>query len=57
MHADEFREHMSWKGDLVVARYTDAKYSAMLDVELEDYRLVNNFFAYHCITASGSVKL
>lgn len=42
-----FREDVAWRGNLVVAKFTDTTYSVMVDVSMADFPLIKNWFLTH----------
>lgn len=40
----------AWRGDLVVVKYADLTYSAMIDISMADFPLVKNYLSTHGCT-------
>lgn len=40
-------ESTCWRGDLVVAKYRDQEFSAMVDASIADFPLIRNHFINH----------
>lgn len=44
-----FREDWAWRGNLVVVKYADIAYSAMVDISMADFPLIKNYIStYGC---------
>lgn len=37
----------AWRGDIVVGKYQDLEYSAMVDMSIADFPLIKNYFVTH----------
>ncbi|EIN10815.1 hypothetical protein PUNSTDRAFT_65493 [Punctularia strigosozonata HHB-11173 SS5] len=42
-----FREETAWRGNLVVAKFTDTTYTAMVDASMADFPLIKNYLLTH----------
>ena len=42
-----FDEARAWRGNLVVAKYRDAEYSAMTDASMADFPIIKNYLSTH----------
>ncbi|KAA1466012.1 hypothetical protein DENSPDRAFT_830745 [Dentipellis sp. KUC8613] len=42
-----FREDLSWRGNIVVAKYHDGRFSAMKNASMADFPLLKNYLATH----------
>ncbi|EKM52082.1 uncharacterized protein PHACADRAFT_262546 [Phanerochaete carnosa HHB-10118-sp] len=42
-----FQEDCAWKGNLVIAKYSDQEYSSMTNISIADFPLVKNFLQTH----------
>ncbi|KAI0643700.1 hypothetical protein C8Q79DRAFT_928211 [Trametes meyenii] len=47
IEADRFDEARAWRGNLVVAKYKDNKYSAMIDASMADFPIIKNYLSTH----------
>ena len=45
MQGDTFVKKDAWRGDVVVAKYTDKTYSKMMDISIGDFAILKNYFA------------
>ncbi|RDX53022.1 hypothetical protein OH76DRAFT_1399605 [Lentinus brumalis] len=48
-----FDEGRAWRGNLVVAKYRDTNYSAMIDASMADFPLIKNYLSTHPAPAYG----
>jgi len=44
-----FDEAKAWRGNLVVAKYRDTRYSAMVDASMADFPIIKNYLASHSL--------
>ncbi|EKM52063.1 uncharacterized protein PHACADRAFT_128199, partial [Phanerochaete carnosa HHB-10118-sp] len=44
---DFFEEARAWRGNLVIAKYSDMKYSAMTNASMADFPIVKNWLKTH----------
>ena len=42
-----YEEARAWRGNLVVAKYRDADYSAMIDASMADFPIIKNYLSTH----------
>jgi len=42
-----YREHLAWRGNLVVAKYRDDQLSALMDANMADFPLLKNYLSNH----------
>lgn len=42
-----YNESAAWRGNVVVAKYKDTRYSAMMNASMADFPLVKNWFSSH----------
>ncbi|KAI0786449.1 hypothetical protein C8Q75DRAFT_273887 [Abortiporus biennis] len=42
-----YKESRAWRGNIVVAKYKDQQYSAMIDMSMADFPLVKNYLQSH----------
>lgn len=42
-----FNEAAAWRGNILVAKYRDQDYSAMMDASMADFPIVKNYLATH----------
>lgn len=42
-----YKESMAWRGNIVIAKYRDVDYSAMVDMSMADFPIVKNYLATH----------
>jgi len=42
-----FNEETAWRGNLVVAKYGDTSYSAMVDASMADFPILKNYLTTH----------
>ncbi|KAI0637707.1 hypothetical protein C8Q77DRAFT_1153431 [Trametes polyzona] len=47
IQGDRFDEARAWRGNLVVAKYKDNKYSVMTDASMADFPLIKNYLSTH----------
>jgi len=47
IQGDKFNEAKAWRGNIVVAKYRDQAYSAMIDASMADFPIVKNYLANH----------
>ena len=47
IQSGQFDEARAWRGNLVVAKYRDAKYSAMIDASIADFPIIKNYLYTH----------
>ncbi|KAI0676762.1 hypothetical protein C8Q78DRAFT_987340 [Trametes maxima] len=47
IEADRFDEARAWRGNLIVAKYKDTKYSAMIDASMADFPIIKNYLSTH----------
>ncbi|KAI0363722.1 hypothetical protein BV20DRAFT_975317 [Pilatotrama ljubarskyi] len=52
IQGDKFDEMRAWRGNLVVAKYKDAKYSAMTDASMADFPIIKNYLSTHLAPSS-----
>lgn len=45
IQGDNFAEAGAWQGDLVVAKYRDTEYSAMINASMADFPLIKNYLS------------
>lgn len=44
---NKFNKASAWRGDIIVAKYTDAKFSNMQHISMADWPVLKNFFQTH----------
>jgi len=42
-----FRENQAWRGDIIVAKYSDHPFGAVINLAMSDYPLLKNWFLTH----------
>ena len=42
-----YREHLAWRGNLVIAKYRDDQLSALMDATMADFPLLKNYLSTH----------
>lgn len=42
-----YREHLAWRGNLVIAKYRDEQLSAPMDANMADFPLLKNYLSTH----------
>ena len=42
-----YREHLAWRGNLVIAKYRDEQLSALMDATMADFPLLKNYLSNH----------
>lgn len=47
IEGDRFVEANAWRGNLVVAKYKDTKYSTMIDASMADFPIIKNYLSTH----------
>ena len=47
IQAQTFEEGRAWRGNLVVAKYRDPEYSAMIDASMADFPIIKNYLSTH----------
>lgn len=43
----DFRENFAWRGNLVIAKYSDEQLSTLVDASMADFPLLKNYLATH----------
>lgn len=47
IEGSKYAEDRAWRGNLVVAKYKDTKYSAMIDASMADFPIIKNYLSTH----------
>lgn len=47
LQAQTYDEARAWRGNLVIAKYRDADYSAMIDASMADFPIIKNYLSTH----------
>lgn len=42
-----FKETVAWRGDIVVAKYSDQPYGTLMDCAMSDYPMIKNWLTHH----------
>ena len=42
-----YREALAWRGNLVIAKYRDEQFSALMDATMADFPLLKNYLSTH----------
>jgi hypothetical protein len=51
-----YREETAWRGNLVIAKFTDTSYTAMVDASMADFPLIKNYLLTHHSPVKVSVN-
>ena len=47
IQAQTYDEARAWRGNLVIAKYRDTNYSAMIDASMADFPIIKNYLSTH----------
>ncbi|KAI9061992.1 hypothetical protein FKP32DRAFT_1612708 [Trametes sanguinea] len=53
MQGERFDKARAWKGDIIVAKYSDIEYSKMIDASMADFPIIKNYLSTHCPPLHG----
>ncbi|TFY81481.1 hypothetical protein EWM64_g2540 [Hericium alpestre] len=42
-----FREDLSWRGNIIIAKYRDGRFSAMMNASMADFPILKNYLSTH----------